>query len=290
MAPELVYGAGMTTDRRLKIIHQLAIRHEMEVEELSRLLHVSPSTIRRELSVMEKDGLLVRTHGAAHLRLPIDYDPPYASRAANQLHEKRAIALAATQLVTPGMLLALVGGTTCTALARMLRSLDDLTIVTSAINVALELQGQPNKRVIVTGGTLNRNSYELVGSQAIGSLENVHCEMAFLGASGMSPEYGLSMSDEPEAAVGRALIASADRAVVLADHTKLGKRGLVRVCPLEQLSLLITDARAAPEQLASLRRAGLEVIVAEAPVVDIVARGMASRGAMEVLAEGRSEP
>ncbi len=280
----------MTTDRRLKIIHQLAIRHEMEVEELSRLLHVSPSTIRRELSVMEKDGLLVRTHGAAHLRLPIDYDSPYASRAANQLHEKRAIALAATQLVTPGMLLALVGGTTCTALARMLRSLDDLTIVTSAINVALELQGQPNKRVIVTGGTLNRNSYELVGSQAIGSLENVHCEMAFLGASGMSPEYGLSMSDEPEAAVGRALIASADRAVVLADHTKLGKRGLVRVCPLEQLSLLITDARAAPEQLGSLRRAGLEVIVAEAPVVDIAARGMASRGAAEVLAEGRPEP
>ena len=279
----------MTTDRRLKIIHQLAIRHEMEVEELSRLLHVSPSTIRRELSVMEKDGLLVRTHGAAHLRLPIDYDSLYASRAANQLHEKRAIALAATQLVTPGMLLALVGGTTCTALARMLRSLDDLTIVTSAINVALELQGQPNKRVIVTGGTLNRNSYELVGSQAIGSLENVHCEMAFLGASGMSPEYGLSMSDEPEAAVGRALIASADRAVVLADHTKLGKRGLVRVCPLEQLSLLITDARAAPEQLASLRRAGLEVIVAEAPVVDIVVRGTASRGAMEVAAGRRSE-
>jgi DeoR/GlpR family transcriptional regulator of sugar metabolism len=106
----------------------------------------------------------------------------------------------------------------------------------------------------------------------------------------MSPEYGLSMSDEPEAAVGRALIASADRAVVLADHTKLGKRGLVRVCPLEQLSLLITDARAAPEQLTSLRRAGLEVIVAEVPVVDIAARGMASRGAGEVPAGRRSVP
>jgi DeoR/GlpR family transcriptional regulator of sugar metabolism len=259
----------MTTDRRLRIIHQLIIRHEIEVDELSSLLHVSPSTIRRELRVMEKEGLLIRTHGAAHLRVPIDYDFPYADRAAKQLDEKRAIALAATRLITPGMVLALVGGTTCTALARMLRPLDELTVVTSAINVALELQGQSNKRVIVTGGTLNRNSYELVGSQAISSLENIHCEMAFLGASGMSAEYGLSMSDEPEAAVGRALIASAERAVVLADHTKLGKRGLVRVCPLNQVPLLITDAQAAPQQVEPLARAGLEVIIAELPSADI---------------------
>jgi DeoR/GlpR family transcriptional regulator of sugar metabolism len=188
------------------------------------------------------------------------------------------------------MVLALVGGTTCSALARMLRPLDELTIVTSAINVALELQGQSNKRVIVTGGTLNRNSYELVGSQTISSLESFHCEMAFLGASGMSPEYGLSMSDEPEAAVGRALIASAERAVVLADHTKLGKRGLVRVCPLEQVHLLITDARAAPEQVGSLRRAGLEVIVAEQPIVDIGTPRRASNGAGRGLAAEPSEP
>ena len=280
----------MTSDRRLRIIHQLAIHHEMEVDELSSILHVSPSTIRRELSLMETDGLLVRTHGAAHLRLPIDYDFPYANRAAKQLDEKRAIALAAMQLVTPGMTLALVGGSTCTALARMLRPLDELTIVTSAINVALELQGQSTKHVIVTGGTLNRNSYELVGSQAVSSLENIHCQMAFLGASGMSPEYGLSMSDEPEAAVGRALIASTERAVVLADHTKLGKRGLVRVCPLDQLSLFITDARAAPEQLMSLRRAGLEVIAAELPTAGIVAPGRPGKGSRERLTEGQLEP
>ena len=280
----------MTTDRQLRIIHQLIIRHEMEVEELSSLLHVSPSTIRRELRVMEKEGLLIRTHGAAHLRVPIDYDFPYANRAAEQLDEKRAIALAATRLITPGMVLALVGGTTCTALARMLRPLDELTVVTSAINVALELQGQSNKRVIVTGGTLNRNSYELVGSQAISSLENIHCEMAFLGASGVSAEYGLSMSDEPEAAVGRALIASAERAVVLADHTKLGKRGMVRVCPLNQAPLLITDARATPEQVEPLARAGLEVIIAEQPSVDIAGPGGTGKGVRSGLPGRPSTP
>jgi DeoR/GlpR family transcriptional regulator of sugar metabolism len=198
--------------------------------------------------------------------------------------------LAATRLVTPGMVLALVGGTTCTALARMLRPLDELTIVTSAINVALELQGQSNKRVIVTGGTLNRNSYELVGSQAISSLENIHCEMAFLGASGMSAEYGLSMSDEPEAAVGRALIASAERAVVLADHTKLGKRGLVRVCPLDQVHLLITDAQAAPEQVEPLVRAGLAVTIAEQPGADVGALGRAGQGVRNGLLGSLSKP
>ena len=262
----------MTSDRRLRIIHQLAIHHEMEVEELSSSLHVSPSTIRRELSVMETDGLLVRTHGAAHLRVPIDYDFPYASRAAKQLDEKRAIALAAMQLVTPGMTLALVGGSTCTALARMLRPVDELTIVTSAINVALELQGQSTKHVIVTGGTLNRNSYELVGSQAISSLENIHCQMAFLGASGMSPEYGLSMSDEPEAAVGRALIASTERAVVLADHTKLGTVADFAIAPLTVAARMVTDRGIDEEYRDDLRTMGVEVVVADERV------GAPSRG------------
>ncbi len=255
----------MTTDRQLSVLHHLVIRHDIEVDELSNLLRVSPSTIRRELRVLEEEGLLTRTHGAAHLRVPIHYESSYSNRAAKQLDEKHAIAMEAARLVVPGIVLGLMGGTTCTELARLLRPLDDLTIVTNAVNVALELQGQSNKRVIVTGGTLNRNSYELVGSQAMSALENVHCDVAFLGASGVSAEYGLSMSDDPEAAVGQAFIASAERAVVLADHTKLGKRGFARVCPLNRVNLLITEEMASPDQLQPLARAGLEVVIAKQP-------------------------
>ena len=258
----------MITLRQLDIVQHLAIRREVEVGELSDLLEVSPSTVRRELRSMERQGLVVRTHGAARLRVPIQYDPPYALRAAKQLDDKRAIALSAMQLISPGMILSLMGGTTCTRLARLLRYVDDLTIVTNAVNIAVELYGQSNKRVMVTGGTLNSNSYELIGSQTISSLENVHCEVAILGASGLSVGYGLSMSDEPEAAVGRALIGSAERTIVLADHTKLGVRGLARVCPLDQIHILVTDLHADLEKRQPLTRAGIEVIVADPPPAD----------------------
>lgn len=257
----------MTTDRQLQILHHLVIHQEIEVDALSRLLNVSPSTVRRDLHMMEDRGLLVRLHGAARLPAPVRYLSPYESRAAQQMTEKRAIALAASRLVDPGMVLGLMGGTTCTEFARLLRPIEPLTVVTNAVNIALELQGQPHKQVIVTGGVLNHNSYELVGTQAISSLEKTNCDFAFLGASGVTAEYGVALSDEPEAAVGRALIAAGLRVAVLADSTKIGKRTFARLCPISQIDLLITDQNVPPEQLRALARAGLEVIAAS-PIGD----------------------
>lgn len=253
----------MPSDRQLKILHHITIHDRLEVLELSRLLNVSPSTIRRELRVMEASGLLIRTHGAAHLPAPVRYVTPYEKRAAEHVEEKRAVALAACQLVEPGMVVGIMGGTTCTEMARMMRLMEHLTIVTNALNVALELQGQQNKRVMVTGGMLNQNSYELVGSHATQSLQNVHLNIAFLGVSGISPKYGISMSDEPESAVGRAFIAVADRVVVIADHSKIGTTTFARLCPLREIDLLITDGKIAPAQKKAVEQAGLEVCLAD---------------------------
>jgi len=253
----------MATDRQLKILQHLAIHDNVEVSDLGELLHVSSSTIRRELRAMEETGLLVRTHGGAHLPSPIHYVIPYEKRAAQQVNEKRMIALAARKLVKPGMVIGIMGGTTCTELARVLRPLEHLTVVTNALNVALELQGPLSRRVVVTGGMLNQNSYELVSSQASQSLESVHLDLAFLGVSGISLEYGFSMSDEPEAAVARAFIAAADRAIVIADHSKIGQVTFARLCPLNSLGLLVTDKNIEPGQKKALEHVGLEVLVAD---------------------------
>lgn len=253
----------MATDRQLRILHHLSARDEMEVQELARVLHVSPSTIRRELTVLEENGLLVRTHGAARLAEPIRYEAPYEKRASQRLAEKRAIALAAKEIIDPGMVIGLMGGTTCTELARVLRPVEPLTIVTNAVNVVLELQATPQKRVMVTGGVLNQNSYELVGSQVLQSLQTVHLDLAFIGVSGISAEYGFSMSDEPEATVGQAFHHAADRTVVIADHSKVGKTTFARLCPLKELDLLITDSKITLRQLDDLRQAKLEVLVAD---------------------------
>lgn len=252
----------MATDRQLRILHHLSARDQMEVQELAQLLHVSTSTIRRELTALEDNGLLVRTHGAARLAEPIRYEAPYENRASQRLAEKRAIALAAKEIVTPGMVIGLMGGTTCTELARVLRPVEPLTIVTNAVNVVLELQATQQKRVMVTGGVLNQNSYELVGSQVLQALQTVHLDLAFIGVSGISAEYGFSMSDEPEATVGHGFSQAADRTVVIADHSKVGNTTFARLCPLRELDLLITDNGIAAKQLDDLRQAGLEVMIA----------------------------
>lgn len=252
----------MTTSRQLRILHYLAIYDELEVNQLSALLQVSPSTIRRELTAMEESGLLVRTHGAARLPNPISYEAPYEKRAAEHIEEKRKIAAAAMKLIAPGMVIGIMGGTTCTELARLLRAMEHITVVTNALNIPLELRGNPNKRIMVTGGILNQNSYELVGGQASQSLQNVHLALAFIGVSGISPEFGFSMSDEPESVVGRAFMAAADRTIVLADSSKIGKMTFARLCPLHEVDLLITDDHITPAQLEALQAAGLEVMIA----------------------------
>ena len=134
--------------------------------------------------------------------------------------------------------------------------------MTNAVNIPLEIQGGATKRVMVTGGILNQNSYELVGSQASASLETVHLAIAFIGVSGFSVEFGFSMLDELEADVGRSYIQAADLTIVLADSSKFGKLTFARLCPLNGLDMLITDDGVVQQDLDALLGAGLEVVTA----------------------------
>ncbi len=252
----------MSTGRQSRILDHVARQGEASVEELSQLVQVSPSTIRRELESLEKSGMLVRTHGGAEVRTPLHYEPPFESRASVQVEAKRDIAMAARELIQPNAIVGISGGTTCTELARQLRFLHSITVVTNAINIALELYGQSNKRLVVTGGILNQDSYELVGDLALESLENLHCDIAFLGVSGIDAAFGFSMADEPEAAVGKKFLAAASKKVILAGSAKMGKVTFARLCRLNQVDTLITDSGADAAYLARLRQTGLQVLVA----------------------------
>jgi DeoR family transcriptional regulator of aga operon len=257
----------MITDRQARIFEQLVRRGSLDVTQLSELLQVSPSTVRRELRVMQANGLLARSHGGAQPYAPLRYSAPFTRRAAHQIEAKRRIATRARELIRPGAVIGMGGGTTLTELARQLRVIPGITVVTNALNVALELQGAPSPdwRLMVTGGTLKPNSYDLVGSGVAESLGSVHLDIAFLGCSGIDTGFGFSMADESEAAVGRAFIAAADQTVVLADHTKIGKTSFARLCPLSDVDVLITDSGITSGQRVALQTSGLRVLVADAP-------------------------
>jgi len=251
----------MPTERQMQIMQHLTQHESSEIAELSELLKVSPSTIRRELQVMENKGLLLRFHGSARLPIPIRYKDLFEHRAAQQIEAKKKIATAAKRLIKSEQVIGLSGGTTSTELARQLRAVSNVTVVTNAINVALELQGFDN-HVIVTGGGLNQNSYELVGNLQTQSLQNMYLDICFLGVNGINIEFGFSVLDEPEAVASRAFKAASKQTIIIADHSKVGKVTFARFCALNEVDSLITDSGIPDDQRIALTESGLKVQIA----------------------------
>ncbi len=252
----------MSTERQMKILYHLTRNGSLEVAQLSQMLDVSASTIRRDLTSMERNGFLVRRYGVAQLPSPVRYETPFEERAAREVNAKRKIAALAQTMVKPGDTVGLSGGTTATELARHLRAMEDVTIVTNALNIALELKTSAGKRVMVTGGILNLDSYDLIGDLSVQAFERVHLNVAFQGVTGIDYKFGYTVADEPDAVVARAIRAASDRLFVIADHTKIGKTTFARFCGLVEVDGLITDDGISPENRHRLESAGLAVFVA----------------------------
>ena len=240
-------------------IHDLVLhRGELKAGEIAQLLSISPATVRRDLAALERRGLIERTWGRARVRSPIRYLEDFKAVADKEAAAKRAIAAAASKHVCEGMVIGLSGGTTCTELARWLRG-KPVTVVTNAINVATELYNHSLTKVIVTGGALNSYSYELVGEMVGYTLQEYQLDLAFVGCSGITPNFGFSMRDHLESAIARAFLGVSARTVVVADHSKVGRKTLAKFAPFSAAERLITDQGLSAEWLAQLAAAGLSV-------------------------------
>src|SRR3990172_2605522 len=189
------------------------------------------------------------------------YEASFLERERAYIAQKRRIALAAVVLVRDAQTIALTGGTTTAAVARALRG-REVVVVTNAVNIAMELAREPRIRVHLTGGRLRGASYELVGSAAAQTLQGLNVDVAFIGVNGISVERGLTTFNEEEAEINRAMVYAAQRAVVVADHSKLEKATLVQICPINAVGLLVTDREARVEHVELFQQAGLEVVLA----------------------------
>jgi DeoR family transcriptional regulator of aga operon len=247
--------------RRVQILEALRERGEVKIDDLIDRFGVSPATARRDLRRLEREGFAIRRHGGATAPELSLYEASFRERERTFHVQKRRIALAAAGLVTEGQTVALTGGTTTTAVARALRG-RQLVVVTNAVNIAMELARESGIRVHLTGGRLRGASYELVGASAVQALQGLNVDVAFIGVNGISVERGLTTFNEEEAEVNRAMIDAAQRAVAVADHSKLGKATLVQICPLAAVQVLMTDRGAAVGDAGHFRAAGLEVTLA----------------------------
>jgi DeoR family transcriptional regulator of aga operon len=261
----------VTQQKRLNAVLELVTeRGNVSVAEVRDALRVSLATARRDLTTLAGQRLVTRTHGGASA-LGAGYELPLQYKIARQADAKLAIAAAAAELVSPGEVVGLNGGTTTTEVARTLARSerfvrDDgdygLTIVTNALNIAYELSVRPQVKIAVTGGVVRRQSFELVGPLDATNLGSVAIDVAILGVDGVSGPFGVTTIHESEAVISRGFAGAAKRTIVVADATKMGRSTFARIFPLAELDLLVTDAAPPPELAAELRSADVEIVIA----------------------------
>ena len=247
-----------------EILQELLRTGEVLVEELAKKLNVSPSTIRRSLTVLEQQGLLRRIHGGAVTVEPMLYEPfrhvsSFGEQEQNRAIEKRRIGLAAAELVADGDVIAIGAGTTTTQVARSIRHRKGITVVTNAINIAMELSHQADLKIIVTGGTLSGDWFALVGSTAIANVGEIFVDKVFIGVDGIDAERGLTTNYPEQAAIHRAMIRQARQKIVVADYHKIGVTGTALICPISEIDLFITNKVVSDKLISPFSEHGIKI-------------------------------
>jgi DeoR family transcriptional regulator of aga operon len=243
------------------ILQQLLRAGKVSVPSLAKRLKVSPTTIRRDLGDLEQRGLLRRSHGGAVPVQPLLYEPfrhisYYHEQERQRSAEKRRIGLVAAELISDGDILAIGAGTTATQVARSVCLHKGITVLTNAVNVAMELSHRDDLKVIVTGGFLSGDWFALVGPAAIESVGEIFVD---IGVDGIHVEHGLTTNYPDQATIHRALMRQARQKIVVADHRKIGAVGTALISPLSEVNILITDKGVSAEAIAPFVAMGIEV-------------------------------
>ena len=242
----------------------------VSVEDAAAQLNVSQATIRRDFDQLAQQQMIIRTRGGA-VANGVSYDLPLRYKTAKHSAEKQRIGAAAAALVAPGQVVGLNGGTTTTEVARALAVRPDLntnaegtqlTVVTNALNIANELLVRSQMKIVVAGGVVRPQSFELVGPLGGALLREVTLDVVLLGVNAIDVRLGAAAHHEGEAAMNSLMVGRAKRVVIIADSSKLGGHAFARICPIDRVNTLITDSGASPDVIAAFEQAGVRVICA----------------------------
>ena len=252
------------SNRNSFILRELRQAGSISVEDLRDKLNVSLATVRRDLQELEHRGLLRRTHGGAIPIEPMIYeafrhDRSFQDQVDRFAEEKRRIAMAAADLISPGDTIALTAGTTTTEVARNLHAIGGITVVTNTVNVAMELCKRKDVHVFVTGGHLRGDWFSLVGLEAVANMSKVYVDLLFIGVNGLDAQKGLTCINGDEAEINRSMVHQAKRKIAVTDHSKLGVVTRWVICPTESIEMLITDSGATDKMIAPFLERKIEV-------------------------------
>lgn len=249
------------TDRHEHILQKLQKQGSVEVLALCSELEVSSVTIRKDLKLLEDKNLLYRTHGGATIKNPYTGDRTVNEKEKLNSDEKNQIGLLAAGLIEKNDCVIIGSGTSVLALAKCIRPIGNLTVITAALNVSMELIKHPEIEVLQLGGMVRKSSSSVTGSYAEKILDDFSCSKFFLGVDGIDVEFGLTTTNVAEAQLNRIMIQTSQKTIVLADSSKFGKRGYGKICKLEDVDQIITDSGISEHIVEVLTGMGIEVTI-----------------------------
>ena len=248
-------------ERHQHILEKLKKDSKVNILDLIEEMGVSGVTIRKDLKLLEDKHLMYRVRGGGSINNPYAGDRPIYEKELINAEEKKRIARAAIDLIAETDSIMIGSGTTVFEVARALYPPKHLTVITPALRVGLELSNRTNVEVLQLGGLIRPNSSSVMGDYAMSMLENISCGIFFLGVDGIDPSFGMSISNLTEAALNQKMIETAQTIVVLADSTKFDRRGLGRICGLEQVHYIITDRNVSNNTVKALKERDIKVIL-----------------------------
>ncbi len=253
-----------TVDRRMKILKKLSIHDQVFVNELSKEFSVSEVTIRNDLEQLESKNLLIRARGGAMSTVQVvSQDLQLGEKHKLNMQEKTRIGKAAAKLIKDSDTVIIDSGTTTLEIVKNLSAtLNNVTIITNALNIANQLVSNPNINLIIPGGVLRKNSLSLIGPLAEKSFKNFFVDKVFLGVDGFDTMHGISTPNIEEASLNQIMIDAAREVIVVTDSSKLLRKSLAFICKLDRIDIVITDSDITADDKKRLEDSGINVIIA----------------------------
>jgi DeoR family transcriptional regulator of aga operon len=248
-------------ERHKYILDELNRAGFISVSELAKNIEVTMVTIRKDLKILEDKGLLYRSHGSATQVSPYVSDRSVQLKKLEQVAEKTRIAQKALAYLEENEAILIGSGTTVVAFAQAIPRNFKLTVLTAAMNVTLALIDSIEVELVQLGGVVRKSSSSAVGHYAEEMLKNFACSKLFLSVDGISLEHGLTTSNMMEAHLNSQMIRSVQKTIVLADSRKFGRKGFGKICELEDIDMIITDAGIPEIYREKLEEKGIEVVV-----------------------------
>ncbi len=255
-------------DRHKQLIALLKANGSCSISEMSRILNVSPMTIRRDLQVLAEEQVVQVEHGFARFSASTRIEPNFNVRVHEHLLEKQAIGRKATHMfIEAGDVIGIDSGSTAMEVASNLPDIE-LTVVTHSLAVANVVARNDAYRLVMLGGVFDSESQCFFGSQVVMQLRTLHINKLFLAASGLLIPEGLSSSKLPDAEVKQALISSSRQVILCMDSSKIGKAFLARFAALDTIHTLVTDDKISDGNKEALEQQDMQVVVASTEVAE----------------------